>query len=85
MQILQLTSAKFAPATSFFRLYIKPGIKKRGTECGKCRERGECSLVFRAMFLCLYSGGMFEKIPGSVQGNFGECSGRFRGMFSILC
>ena len=80
MQILQLTSSKFAPATSYFRLFIKPGIKKRGTECGKCRELGECSLGFRAMFLYLYSGEcsrrfrvVFKRIPGNVQEDFGEC------------
>ena len=85
MQISQLTSAKFAPATSFFRLFIKPGIKKWGTECAKCRERGECSLGFQAMFLYFYSGecsrrfrGVFKRIPGNVQEDSGEC-------FQFLC
>ena len=45
------------------RLFIKPGIQERGTECGKCGERWECSLGFR---------GMFEKIPGNIRKDSGE-------------
>ena len=37
-------------------LFIKPGIQERGTECGECRERRECSLGFRGMLLFYYSG-----------------------------
>ena len=31
------------------RLFIKPGIQERGTECGECGERGERSLGFRGI------------------------------------
>ena len=73
------------------RLLIKPGIQERGTECGECGERGECSLGSRGMLLCYYSRecwrrflGMFEKIPGNVQKDSGECWKRFRGMFKRI-
>ena len=35
-------------------LFLKPGKPERGTECGECRARGECSLRFR---------GIFKRIP----------------------
>ena len=67
------------------RLFIKPGIQERGTECG---ERGECSLGFWGIplripgnVIILTFRGMFKKIPGNVQKDSGECSRRFRGMF----
>ena len=54
------------------RLFIKPGIQERGTECG---ERGECSLGFR---------GISQKIPGNVRRDSEECSKRFRGIFEKI-
>ena len=53
-----------------WRLFIKPGIQERGTECGECGE-----WAFR---------GMLKKIPGNVQKDSGECSTRFRGMFKKI-
>ena len=65
-------------------LFIKRGIQKRGTECGECKERGECSLEFRGIslripgnVLILAFRGMFEKFPGNVIKDSGECSRRF--------
>ena len=29
------------------KLFIKPRIQEWGTECGECREHGECSLGFQ--------------------------------------
>ena len=66
------------------RLFIKRGIQKRGTECGECKERGECLLEFRGIslripgnVLILAFRGMFEKFPGNVIKDSGECSRRF--------
>ena len=53
------------------RLFIKPGIQERGTECGKCGERWECSLGFR---------GISQRIPGNVRKDSGEYSKRFWGI-----
>ena len=71
-----------------FWLFIKPGIQKRGTECG---ERGECSIEFRGISLripgnviILKFRGMFQKIPGNVEQDSGECARRFRGMFKRI-
>ena len=68
-------------------LFIKPGMQERGTECGECRERRECSLEFRGIswrisgnVLILAFRGMLEKLPGNVRGDSGKCSRRFRGM-----
>ena len=52
------------------RLFIKPGIQERGTECGECGE-----WAFR---------GMLNKIPGNAQQDSGECSKRFRGMLNKI-
>ena len=72
-------------------LFIKPGIQERGTECGECEERGECSLRFRGIskripgnVIILTFRGMLKKIPGNVQEHSGECSRRFRGMFKKI-
>ena len=46
------------------RLFLKPGIKERGTECRECEERGECSLGFW---------GISQRIPGNVIIHSGEC------------
>ena len=51
------------------RLFIKPGIQERGTECG------ECLLGFR---------GISKRIPGNVPKVSGECSTRFGGMFEEI-
>ena len=74
-----------------YRLFIKPGIQERGTECEECGERGECSLGFRGIpwkipgnVIILTFRGMFKKIPGNVQTDSGECSKRFRGMFQKI-
>ena len=71
-----------------FRLFIKPGIQERGTECG---ERGECSLGFQGIsqrilgnVIILTFRGMLKKIPGNVEEDSGECSKRFRGMFQKI-
>ena len=60
-------------------LFIKKGIHEWGTECGKCREHGECSLGFRGIswripgnLLILAFLGMLEKIPGNVPEDYGE-------------
>ena len=67
------------------RLFIKPGIQERGTECG---ERGECSLGFRGIsyripgnVIILKFQVMFQRIPGNVEEDSGECSRGFQGMF----
>ena len=69
-------------------LFIKPGIRERGTECGECRERGECSQGLWGMFSFYYSGecsrrfrGMSQKIPANVPEVSRECSRSFQGMF----
>ena len=73
------------------RLFIKPGMQERGTECGECRERGECLLGFRGFskripgnVIILTFRGMFKKIPRNVRRDSGECSRRFRGMFERI-
>ena len=73
------------------RLFIKPGIQERGTECGECRERGECSLGFRGIswripgnVIILTFWGMLKKILGNVEEDSGECLKRFRGMFEEI-
>ena len=73
------------------RLFIKPGIQERGTKCGECGERGECSLGFRGIsyripgnVIILTFRGMFVKIPGNALEDSGECSTRFRGMFKKI-
>ena len=57
------------------RLFLKPGMQERGTECGECGERGECLLGFR---------GISKRIPGNVQEDSEECSKRFWGMFKKI-
>ena len=42
-------AAKYFSGCSW--LFIKPGMQERGTECGECGERGECSIGFRGMLL----------------------------------
>ena len=76
------------------RLFIKPGIQERGTECGECREcgeRGECSLGFRGIsqripgnVIILTFRGMFEKIPGNVSKDSRECWQRFSRMLKKI-
>ena len=73
------------------RLFLKPGIQERGTECGECGERGECLLGFRGIskripgnVIILTFPGMFKKIPRNVRRDSGECSRRFRGMFERI-
>ena len=51
------------------RLFIKPGIQKRGTECRECGERGEFVLGFR---------GISKRIPGNV------IISTFQGMFQKI-
>ena len=53
-----------------FRLYIKPGILERATECG---EHGECFIP-----------GNIRKIPGNFAKHSGECHEKFLGMFSNI-
>ena len=65
-----------------FRLFIKPGIHKRGTECGEYGERGECSLGFRGISYRIPRN--VEEDSGNVQEDSGECSRRFRGMFKNI-
>ena len=67
------------------RLFIKPGIQERGTECG------ECLLGFRGIskripgnVIILTFRGMFQKFPGNVQQDSEECSKRFWGMFQKI-
>ena len=62
------------------RLFLKPGTKERGTECGECEERGECSLGFRGIsqripgnVIILTFGEMLKKILGNAQKYFREC------------
>ena len=64
-----------------FWLFIKPGILKRGTKCGKSRKRGEYSVRFLGISLRIPGSvfiltivGMPEKIPRNVPEDFGECS-----------
>ena len=52
------------------RLFIKPGIQERGTECGECGE-----WAFRRTL---------KKIPGNAQQDSGEWSRRFRGMLNKI-
>ena len=59
-------------------------MQERGTECGECRE---CSLGFREISLRIPGNalilpfrGIFEKIPGNVPEDTGECSTTFWGM-----
>ena len=73
------------------RLFLKPGMQERGTECGECAERGECLLGFRGIskripgnVIILTFPGMFKKIPRNVRRDSGECSRRFRGMFERI-
>ena len=73
------------------RLFLKPGMQERGTECGECGERGECLLGFRGIskripgnVIILTFPGMFKKIPRNVRRDSGECSRRFRGMFEEI-
>ena len=73
------------------RLFLKPGMQERGTECGECGERGECLLGFRGIskripgnVIILTFPGMFKKIPRNVRRDSGECSRRFRGMFERI-
>ena len=70
------------------RLFIKPGIQERGTEC---EERGECSLGFRGILqripgnvIILTFRGMFKRIPGNVLEDTEECFRRFRGIFERI-
>ena len=65
------------------RLFIKPGIQERGTECEK---HGECSLGFWGMLLSYYSRecwrrfrGTFPKILGNFWKDSRDCSQKFRG------
>ena len=67
-----------------YRLFIKPTIQERGTECGKHGECGECSLGFRGISLripgnvtTLRFRGMLKKIPGNVPEDSGESNFRF--------
>ena len=73
------------------RLFIKPGIQERGTECGECGERGECSLGFRGIseripgnVIILTFRGMFEKILGNVSKDSRECWQRFSRMLKKI-
>ena len=73
------------------RLFLKPGMQERGTECGECGERGECLLGFRGIskripgnVIILTFPGMIKKIPRNVRRDSGECSRRFRGMFERI-
>ena len=73
------------------RLFLKPGMQERGTECGECGESGECLLGFRGIskripgnVIILTFPGMFKKIPRNVRRDSGECSRRFRGMFERI-
>ena len=71
-----------------FKLYIKPGILERGTECGEhgecfipgnvLKDSRECRQTFRECrekFL-----GMFSNIPGNVVEHWRECHQTFREM-----
>ena len=67
------------------RLFIKPGIQERGTECRECGEHGKCSVGFRGIsqripgnVIILTFRGMLKKIPGNVEEDSGEYSKRFR-------
>ena len=57
---------------------MKPGIQERGTECG------ECSLGFLGNVIILTFRGMFQRIPGNVQRDPGECLKRSWGMFEEI-
>ena len=59
------------------RLYIKPGIQERGTECEERGEWGECYIPGN---VAKYSGeypqtfrGMSPNIPGNVLKHSGDC------------
>ena len=82
-----LTSWKGTAETKTLnRLFIKPGIQERGTECGECAERripgNVIILTFRECWRRFR--GMFEKIPGNVRRDSGECSKRFCWMFEKI-
>ena len=69
-----------------FWLFIKPGILKRGTKCGKSRELGEYSVWFLGISLripwnvfILTIAGMPKKIPRNVPEDLGECSRKIPG------
>ena len=69
-------------------LFIKPGKQERGTERRECGKRGECSLGFRGIsysvsrnVTILIFWGMFQRIPGNVEEDSGECSRGFWRMF----
>ena len=73
------------------RLSIKPGIQKRGTECGECGERGEFVLGFREIseripgnVIISTFQGMFQKFLENVRRDSGKCSRAFRGMFEEI-
>ena len=82
--LVNLTKFATEKHTSLQRLFIKPGKQERGTECGECGERGECSLGFRGNVIILTFRGMFQRIPGNVEEDSGECSRGFRGMFEEI-
>ena len=72
-------------------LFIKPIIQEWGTECGECRERGECLLGFREIsrripgnVLILEFQEMFKKISGNFPEYSGEYYSRFRGALSKI-
>ena len=69
------------------RLFIKPGIQERGTECRECGERGKCSLGFRGIsqripgnVIILTFWGMLTKVPGNVEEDSRECSKRLNAL-----
>ena len=47
--IVLLNNKPFDLYSYLKKLFIKPGIQERGTECGECVEHGECSLGFRGI------------------------------------
>ena len=73
-------------------------MQEWGTQCGECREHGECSLGFRGISLRIPGnllilafrgisrrfGGMSLKTPGNAIKDSGECSRRFWGMLSKI-
>ena len=69
-------------------LFIKPGIQERGTKCGECGERGEWIpgklLEDSGEYYYFNIPGMFQRIPGNIPEDSGECPERFREMFKEI-